>query len=417
VPHDDLTMSPQPESADPATAVRVSRPLEGVRIIDVSNVLAGPLGTYFLASLGAEVIKVERPQGGDLARKMGSDPARNRAFMGTSYLATSAGKRSVTLNLQSPKGQAIFRRLVARADAVFENFKPGTMEKLGLSYDMLRQIKPDLVYCAVSGFGQDGPLAQRPAYDQIIQGMSGLMSLTGSDGPTPTRAGFVVCDSFAGAVAAMATVAAIFRARTTGIGGMVDVSMLESSLVMAAWIISDFVNSGRPPTRLGNDSRSAAPSGTFPTKDGHINIVCNEDRQFLALCDALGLSDMKRSPVWTDRQERFRRSAELKAILSEVLSARTSEEWDSILASHGVPCGPILTISKVLKLQQLEERGFQRRCAGSEITVGGTGFRFVGEAEEPPALPPELGGDNESVYAELGYNAAALASLRDERII
>ena len=165
-----------------------------VRILDLSNVLAGPLGSYFLATLGADVIKVERPQVGDLARKMGGDPDRNRRLMGASYLATSAGKRSVTLNLQSPKGREIFKRLVGDADAVFENFKPGTMEKLGLSCAELRRIKPDLVYCAVSGFGQDGPLSQRPAYDQTIQGMSGLMSLTGTDDSTPTRAGFVVCD-------------------------------------------------------------------------------------------------------------------------------------------------------------------------------------------------------------------------------
>ncbi|WP_431284536.1 CaiB/BaiF CoA transferase family protein [Humitalea sp. 24SJ18S-53] len=411
MPHDDLGAV---LSASTATA---PRPLNGLRIIDVSNVLAGPLATYLLASLGAEVIKVERPQGGDLARKMGADPARGRAFMGTSYLATSAGKRSVTLNLQSPKGQEIFRRLVTKADAVFENFKPGTMQKLGLDYDALRLVKPDLVYCAISGFGQDGPLAMRPAYDQIIQGMSGLMSLTGTDGPTPSRAGFVVCDSFAGAVAALGAVSAIFRARATGVGAMVDVSMLESSMVMAAWIVSDFANAGRAPTRLGNDSRSAAPSGTFPTKDGHINIVCNEDRQFLALCDALALGEMKQSPVWTDRQERFRRRDEMKAILHTVLAQKTSAEWDEILTRHGVPCGPILTIPEVLDLPHLHARGFQKPCAGSDVVVGGTGMRFAGEAEDAPPLPPELGHDNDGIYAELGYDAAALAALRAEHII
>jgi CoA:oxalate CoA-transferase len=271
--HDELKVPPHDTtSTQPSGA---PRPLAGVRILDLSNVLAGPLGSYFLATLGADVIKVERPQVGDLARKMGADPDRNRGLMGTSYLATSAGKRSVTLNLQSAKGREILKRLVSEADAVFENFRPGTMQKLGLSYEELRCVKPDLVYCAVSGFGQDGPLSERPAYDQTIQGMSGLMSLTGTDDSTPTRAGFVVCDSFAGAIAALATVSAIFRARMTGIGAMVDVSMLESSLVMAAWIASDFLNAGKVPVRLGNDSRVAAPSGAFATKDGYINIVCN----------------------------------------------------------------------------------------------------------------------------------------------
>ena len=413
---------PDNNAAMPATGPTVHssqppRPLEGVRIIDVSNVLAGPLATYFLASLGADVIKVERPQGGDLSRKMGADPARSRAFMGTSYLATNAGKRSITLNLQSVEGQAIFKGLVATADAVVENFKPGTMEKLGLSYDMLRQIKPNLVYCAVSGFGQDGPLAHRPAYDQIIQGMSGLMSLTGASDTTPTRAGFVVCDSFAGSVAAMSTIAAIFRARTTGIGAMVDVSMLESSLAMAAWIMSDFTNAGRAPTRLGNDSRSAAPSGTFATKDGHINIVCNEDRQFLALCDAMGLDEMKRSPAWTDRQERFRRAVELKEVLHAVLAEKSSAEWDEVLTRHGVPCGPILTVPEVLGLPHVQERGFAKQCEGSDVWVGGVGFRLAGETEALPSLPPELGADNTSIYTELGYDAAELAVLRSDQVI
>jgi CoA:oxalate CoA-transferase len=415
--HDELKRVPRDATSTPPSSA--PRPLEGVRILDLSNVLAGPLGSYFLATLGADVIKVERPQGGDLARKMGADPDRNRRLMGASYLATSAGKRSVTLNLQSAKGREIFKRLVGEADAVFENFKPGTMEKLGLSCGELRRIKPDLVYCAVSGFGQDGPLSQRPAYDQTIQGMSGLMSLTGTES-TPTRAGFVVCDSFAGVIAALATVSAIFRARTTGIGAVVDVSMLESSLVMAAWIVSDFLNSRKPPTRLGNDSRSAAPSGTFATKDGYLNIVCNEDRQFLALCDALGLTEMKQDPAWTDRHKRFLRKAELKTILEGILREKTSEEWDSILAQHGVPSGCILSVPEVLGHSHLRQRGFVKSCLGGaspDIQVGGIGFQLTGETLDPVGPPPELGQHNAEIYAALGYNADDLAALRAESVI
>jgi CoA:oxalate CoA-transferase len=418
VPHNESKTVPGEGTSAPPSSV--PRPLEGVRILDLSNVLAGPLGTYFLATLGADVIKVERPKVGDLARKMGADPDRNRKLMGTSYLATSPGKRSITLNLQSAKGREILKRLVSEADAVFENFRPGTMQKLGLSYEDLRRVKPDLVYCAVSGFGQDGPLGERPAYDQTVQGMSGLMSLTGTDDSTPTRAGFVVCDSFAGAIAALATVSAIFRARTTGIGAMVDVSMLESSLVMAAWIVSDFLNSGKVPTRLGNDSRVAAPSGTFATKNGHINIVCNEDRQFLALCDALGLSEMKQNPNWTDRHGRFLRKTELKAILEGILSERTSEEWDAVLAHHGVPCGCILSVPEVLRHTQLKQRGFVKSCDGggdAQIQVGGIGFQLAGESVDPAAPPPCLGQHNAEVYAALGFSAEDLAALRVESVI
>ena len=402
---------------DASTPARPPRPLEGVRIIDASTVIAGPLGTYLLASLGAEVIKVERPGTGDLARRIGTDPARNAALMGASYLGTNAGKRSITLDLKSPEGQEIFRRLVAKADAVFENFRPGTMEKLGLGYEQLKDIKPSLVYCAVSGFGQDGPFAQRAAYDQIIQGMSGLMSLTGAEGGMPSRAGFVVSDSFAAAIAALGTVSAIFRARLTGIGGMVDVSMLESSLVMAAWIVSDFVNAGTVPTRLGNDSRSSVPSGTFRTKDGYINIVCNEDHQFLALCDAVDQPGWKTDPRLVNRQARFIRGPEIKALVNDALAGRTTAEWEAILARHGVPCGPILGIPEVLALPHLRERGFQRNCADSDVKVGGIGLTMKGEAEVPPTPPPELGQDNAAILGELGYDAAALDALRRARII
>ncbi|SFK55214.1 CaiB/BaiF CoA transferase family protein [Falsiroseomonas stagni] len=410
-------MPPDTAATDTALPARTPRPLEGVRIIDVSTVIAGPLGTYLLASLGAEVIKVERPGTGDLARRIGTDPARNAALMGASFLGTNAGKRSITLDLKSPEGAAIFRRLVATADAVFENFRPGTMDKLGLGYAQLKDIRPGLVYCAVSGFGQDGPLAQRAAYDQIIQGMSGLMSLTGPEDGTPSRAGFVVSDSFAAAIAALGTVAALFRARQTGIGGMVDVSMLESTLVMAAWIVSDFVNAGTVPTRLGNDSRSSVPSGTFRTQDGHINIVCNEDHQFHALCDAVGQPGWKTDPQLADRQARFRRGAAVKALVNGALAGRTTAEWEAILARHGVPCGPILGIPEALALPQLRDRGFQRHCEGSDVKVGGIGLTMKGEVEPPPSPPPGLGQDTAVILGELGYDSDGLAALRRAKVI
>lgn len=404
------------EDAKPATP----RPLAGLRILDLSNVIAGPLGTFFLATLGADVIKIERPKTGDLARKMGADVSRNRRLMGASYLATGGGKRSATLNLQSEKGREIFRRMVAQADAVFENFRPGTMEKLGLSFEELRKIKPDLVYCAVSGFGQNGPLAQRPAYDQIIQGMSGLMSVTGAVDAAPSRAGFVVSDSFAAAMAALATVSAVFRARATGIGAMVDVSMLETSLVMGAWIVSDFLNSGQTPQRLGNDSRSASPSGTFATKDGHINIVCNEDHQFATLCDAIGRPELKTSPQWSDRHARFSRKDEMKALLEGILSEKTSAEWEDILARHGVPCGGILSVPEVLGLPHMVERGFVQPCGadGEKITrVGGIGVQVDGEAYGPATPPPSLGEQSEEIFAEFGLSADEIAALRADNVI
>src|SRR5688572_25271260 len=209
-------------------------PLHGVRVLDLTNVIAGPLASYQFAMLGAEVIKIEVPGVGDLARKMGSDPELGARQMGASFLALNSGKRSITLNLKEERGKDVFKRLVRDADVVLENFRPGTMKKLALDYEVLKGVNPSLVFCAVSGFGQEGPLAQRPSYDQIIQGFCGIMSLTGDEQTAPTRAGYVVCDTMAAMTAAFAVAAALYRRQKTGEGEMIDVSMLDASLATMA---------------------------------------------------------------------------------------------------------------------------------------------------------------------------------------
>ncbi|MEC8915993.1 MAG: CoA transferase, partial [Pseudomonadota bacterium] len=241
----------------------MSSPLTGYRVLDLTNVLAGPFCCHQLAHLGAEVIKVERPQGGDLARQLGADPDLNRELMGVSFLAQNAGKRSVALDLKQPDDRDAFLELVATADVVVENFRPGVMERLGLGFETLRQANPELVYCAISGFGQDGPLANYPAYDQIIQGMAGVMSITGAPENAPYRVGYPLADTVGGLTAAMAINAAL--AERPRKAHFVDISMLESVLATMGWAVSNLLVAGKPPQPLGNDNVTASPSGTFAT--------------------------------------------------------------------------------------------------------------------------------------------------------
>ncbi|HKN09481.1 MAG TPA: CoA transferase, partial [Pseudomonadota bacterium] len=321
----------------------MTKPFAGVRVLDLTNVIAGPLATYQLALLGAEVIKVEVPGVGDLARKMGADPELGKRQMGASYLAMNAGKKSITLNLKSARGKEIFGQLVETADVVLENFRPGAMARLGLAAETLRARNKRLIYCAISGFGQTGPLAERASYDQIIQGYAGLMALTGDADTAPMRAGLVVCDTTAAITAAFAIAAALFRRASTGEGEVIDVSMLDASLAsMTSWMISNHLNAGHIPKPLGNHSHTSAPSGTFRTRDGVINLVNNEQKQFAATCAVLGLPELARDPRFAERDDRMRNQAVLQALLEARLAEATSAEWEARLGAAGVPVGPVL---------------------------------------------------------------------------
>ena len=401
----------------------MTKPLTGVRVLDLSNIIAGPLCTYQLVQLGAEVIKVERPGMGDLSRKMGADPAMGRKNMGASFLAINAGKRSITLNLQREQGREIFRTLVKDADVVFENFRPGVMARLGLGYEELKKINPSLVYCAVSGFGQEGPLSSRPAYDQIIQGYCGLMSVTGTEETGPFRAGYVVCDTMGAMTAAFAIVAALFRRQATGEGACIDVSMLDASLVtMAAWVVSNYANAKQAPRPLGNESHSAAPSGAFRTKDGQINIVNNEQKQFEITCDVLGRPDLTTHPHYADRDDRLKHRKALRAELESVLVTRTGAEWEEAFAAAGVPAGRIYSIPEILEHPHIKSRGITRtfekaRDGEHDVKVPTLGFCFGGENFAIDRPPPELGQDSVDILREAGLDDTVIEALRRERTI
>jgi crotonobetainyl-CoA:carnitine CoA-transferase CaiB-like acyl-CoA transferase len=398
------------------------RLLDGVRVLDLTNVLAGPFCCYQLSQLGADVIKVEAPGSGDLARQLGADPALNEKLMGASFLAQNAGKRSVTINLKSPRGKEIFRRLVKTADVVVENFRPGVMDRLGLSYESLKTVKANLVYCAVSGFGQDGPLRDNPAYDQIVQGLAGVMSVTGSAATAPLRVGYPVADTIGGITAAFAIAAALFRRGLTGEGEFIDVSMLESTLVTMGWVVSNWLIAGIRPEPMGNENMTASPSGTFTTGAGLLNIAANKQEQFEKLCALIGRSELARDPRYVNREDRKKRRGELKSEIETALAARPARDWSVLFNDHGVPAGEVLSVPDVLEHSQVKSRDLIKRFAAvpgvdREVAVVRSGFRLASGDPAPSAPPPTLGADTDRIMQELGYDQEAIATFRKEGVV
>lgn len=394
------------------TETRAPAPLTGVRVLDLTNVLAGPYCGYQLALMGAEVIKVERPGSGDLARQLGADPARNAANMGISFLAQNAQKRSVTLDLKHPQGKALLRRLVAGADVLVENFRPGVMDRLGLGYDVLRLDNPELIYCAISGFGQDGPRKDDPAYDQIVQGVSGVMSITGAPETAPCRVGYPVADTFGGMTAAFA-IAAALNARPRG--AFLDVSMTEALLSSMGWVVSNYLIGGVAPAPHGNENTTSAPSGTFATADQPINIAANRDSQWESLARHLGLEALLRHPDYATREARKAHRDALRAELERVLTTRAARDWVAELNALGVPAGQVMTVPEALA----EQSGLIAEVALAEerLPLAGAPCRVDGRRPVPDAPPPTLGADTERVLADLGLPGAEIAALRAEGVI
>src|SRR5512137_96016 len=310
-----------------ANSQRPRQALEGIRVLDMTNVLAGPFATLHLALLGAEVIKIENPTDGDLARKLGNVPKLNQQLMGTSFLAQNSNKKSLTLNLKSAEGREIFKKLVGTADVLVENFRPDVMTRLGVAYPVLAQINPRLIYCAISGFGQTGPDADKPAYDQIIQGLSGVMAVNGDERLNPLRAGFPVCDTVGGLNAAFAVMGALYHRERTGRGQAIDVAMLDSIMPLLGWVAANWLIGGKPPQLLGNDNMTAAPSGTFRTRDGYINIAANEQRQWEALCDVLDVPELKTDDRFAKRDARKTNRRALTPLIEAKLVQQPTAFW------------------------------------------------------------------------------------------
>jgi CoA:oxalate CoA-transferase len=396
--------------------------LEGVVVIDVTNVLAGPFTTYLLTLMGARTIKVENAKGGDLARSLGASPNLSKKLMGASFIAQNSGKESIALNLKTDRGKEIFRRLVSIGDVVVENFRPDVMKRLGLGHEALVKIKPDLIYCAISGFGQDGPEALKPAYDQIIQGKSGLMGVTGTEETGPLRCGIPIADTVGGLNAALAIVAALYQRRISGKGCLIDISLLDSLLPMMGWVSSNYLLANVEPKRMGNDNFTAAPSGTFETRDGKLNIAANKQEQWLELCRILDLEELTSDPRFAERDERKNNRDTLREILNEKLSARPAREWEKIFNQNGIPSGEILSLQDALSQPQVEHRKLLKRIQDRElgtITVFGLPIKFNYDTHRMLALspPPRLGEHTEKILLEIGYSHAEISRLEQDGVI
>ncbi|MEO8584793.1 MAG: CaiB/BaiF CoA-transferase family protein [Acidobacteriota bacterium] len=394
--------------------------LDGIRVLDLTNVLSGPFATLHLSLLGAEVIKVENPLDGDLARKLGNVPKLNRELMGTSFLAQNANKKSITLNLKKTEAKEIFRKLVAHADVVVENFRPGVMKRLGFGWDAMKAVNPRLVYCAISGFGQDGPDADKPAYDQIIQGLSGTMALNGDERLNPLRCGFPLCDTVGGLTGAFAIMTALFHRERTGEGQMVDVALLDAIMPLMGWVAANLLIGGQQPVLMGNDNFTAAPSGVFKTRDGYVNIAANKQEQWEAVCDALGVPGLKVDPRFQERDTRKKNRKALTPLLEAKLAERTTKEWVELLNERDVPSGEILGLDEALHQPQVAHRGTLQTVEAPGIgplPLFNLPALFLSTPAAIESPPPRLGEHTAEILGRIGYSESDQANLKQAGVI
>ncbi|NYE95795.1 CoA:oxalate CoA-transferase [Psychromicrobium silvestre] len=380
----------------------VSGPLEGVTILDLSRVLAGPFATMTLAGLGARVIKVEVPGTGDDARAIGPfQDGRSLYFEGINF-----NKESIALDLKDETDRKTFEALLAKADVLVENFRPGVMDRLGLGWDELKERHPKLIYAAASGFGRSGPASDQPAYDLIVQAMSGMMSITGERGGAPVRAGVSVGDLTAGTYLCLGILAALFRRASTCRGELVDVAMLDCQIAFMEEPLTSYANTGVLPGPRGTRHPSIVPFQAYRTKDSQLVIAAGNDQLFAKLAGALGKPELPELEKFSSVRKRFEHVDELETVLEEALSERTTDDWIAELTAAGIPCGPIATVDQVLENPQVRARNMIRQTAprqdGSRSTVIGNPIKFGSYPEQMEPLPaPQLDQHRESILAML----------------
>ena len=404
-------------------------PLEGVRVLDLTRVLAGPWAAQNLADLGAEVIKLERPKKGDDSRAFGPPwlkDAQGRDTSESAYFAcANRGKKSLTLDLAHPRGQAIARELAAKCDVLLENFKFGDLDRYGLGYSQLREVNPGLIYCSVTGFGHTGPWRERPGYDFMIQGMGGLMSVTGErddrPGGGPQKAGIPIADLITGMYASIAVCAALAHRANTGVGQHLDLALFDSLVAVLANQGGNYLATGKPPGRLGNDHPNIAPYQVFRTADGSLILACGNDNLFRKFCEVAGCLALADDSRFASNGKRVENRVELTRLLNEVFLKRPTKEWIARLEAAGVPCGPINDLSQVFSEPQALARELRMELphpSAGKVSLVRSPMRFSETPVEHGVPPPTLGQHTDEVLRDvLKKDASDIARLRSEGIV
>jgi crotonobetainyl-CoA:carnitine CoA-transferase CaiB-like acyl-CoA transferase len=406
----------------------VAGPLSHIRVLDLSRVLAGPWAGQNMADLGAEVIKVERPGSGDDSRAFGPPWVKDREGRDTKdsayYTSANRGKKSITLNIASPEGSAIARELAAKSDVLIENYKYGDLARYGLAYDDLRKLNPRLVYCSVTGFGQTGPYRERPGYDFMIQGMGGMMSVTGepddAPGGGPQRAGVPIADIITGMYASIAICAALAHRERSGKGQHLDLALLDSQIALLAYQNTNYFATGKPPKRIGNLHPNIVPYQPFRAADGEVILACGNDNLYRKFCEAAGCGELASDPRFATNGKRVENRAELTRLLGAVFKKRTKGEWLELLEAAGVPNGPINDVAQVFEEPQVKARGVRielEHPAAGKLPLVASPMRFSETPVEHRRAPPLLGEHTVEVLRGLGKSDGEIARLRATKVI
>jgi crotonobetainyl-CoA:carnitine CoA-transferase CaiB-like acyl-CoA transferase len=395
----------------------MTRPFEGIKVIDITHVLAGPFAAYQLGLLGADVIKVEERADPDQSRSSGPDRTLNRRQMGTAFLTQASNKRSITLDLKTERGREILKKLVATADVMVENYRPGAFRALGLGYDAMRKLNPRLIYCSMTAFGQDGPRATHTAYDHVIQSTSGIMAVTGTREVSPLKIGAPAIDYATGTTGAFALAAALFQRERTGKGQYIDMAMLDVALILQASHLTGYLRTGTDPKPPGNDHHYASNS-CYQTKDGLLMLGASNRRQHERIFEALGRPELGDK----DNEDREDNRAEEAAILRDMLLTRSAAEWEEFFQARHVPASRVRPMAQALEDPQLAHRGVLHRAAGApgidgEFAVPMAAFKFAHGGPSIETSPPELGAHNDEVLRDLGYSAKDIEAFREEGVI